>query len=74
MVFLNRNSSYHSISKSPKNSKTRYKIKPKVERIPMATLVSEILEMGIHARPKVHQDRIDKMINAGRMGGSSEQR
>ena len=30
----------------------------------MATLVSEILEMGIHARPKVHQDRIDKMINA----------
>ena len=46
----------------------------KVERIPMATLVSEILEMGIHARPNVHQDRIDKMINAARMGGSSEQR
>ena len=45
----------------------------KVERIPMATLVSEILEMGISIRPKVVQDRIDKMINAARMGGSNEQ-
>ena len=44
----------------------------KVERIPMATLVSEILEMGISIRPKVVQDRIDKMINAARMGGSNE--
>ena len=44
----------------------------KVERIPMATLVSEILEMGIFIRPKVVQDRIDKMINAARMGGSNE--
>jgi hypothetical protein len=38
----------------------------------MATLVSEILEMGISIRPKVVQDRIDKMINAARMGGSNE--
>ena len=45
----------------------------KVERIPMATLVSEILEMGISIRPKVIQDRIDKMLNAARMGGSNEQ-
>jgi hypothetical protein len=45
----------------------------KIERIPMATLVSEILETGMSVRPKVIQDRIDKMINAARMGGSSEQ-
>ncbi len=38
----------------------------KVERIPMATLVSEILEMGIAIRPKVRQDRLDKMISAAR--------
>jgi len=28
--------------------------------------VSEILEMGIAIRPKVRQDRLDKMINAAR--------
>ncbi len=38
----------------------------KIERIPMATLVSELLEMGIAIRPKVRQDRLDKMINAAR--------
>ena len=38
----------------------------KVERIPMATLVSEILEMGVAIRPKVRRDRLDKMINAAR--------
>ena len=60
--------------KIPEKLKDKIQDQAKVERIPMATLVSEILEMGIHARPKVHQDRIDKMINAARMGGSSEQR
>ena len=38
----------------------------KIERIPMATLVSEILEMGIAIRPKIMQDQLDKMINAAR--------
>jgi hypothetical protein len=45
----------------------------KVERIPMATLVSEILEMGIAIRPKVRQDRLDKMINAARGMVNDEQ-
>ena len=59
--------------KIPEKLKDKIQDQAKVERIPMATLVSEILEMGIHARPKVLQARIDKMINAARMGGSNEQ-
>ena len=57
------------------SSKLKDKIQDqaKIERIPMATLVSEILETGMSVRPKVIQDRIDKMINAARMGGSCEQ-
>jgi len=46
----------------------------KVERIPMATLVSEILEMGIHARPKAHQHRMDNMTKGPRTGGARQQR
>lgn len=38
----------------------------KIERIPMATLVSDMLEMGLAIRPKVRQDRLDKMVNAAR--------
>ena len=53
--------------------KDKIQVQAKVERIPMATLVSEILEAGISIRPKIVQDRIDKMINAARMGGTNEQ-
>jgi len=59
--------------KIPEKLKDKIQDQAKVERIPMATLVSEILEMGISIRPKVIQDRIDKMLNAARMGGSNEQ-
>ena len=37
----------------------------KIERIPMATLVSDMLEMGLAIRPKVRQDRLDKMVARG---------
>ena len=50
--------------KIPEKLKDKIQDQAKVERIPMATLVSEILEMVISIRPKVVQDRIDKMINA----------
>ena len=59
--------------KIPEKLKDKIQDQAKIERIPMATLVSEILETGMSVRPKVIQDRIDKMINAARMGGSSEQ-
>ena len=52
------------------------KIKPKLkeklqaqartERISMASLVSEMLEMGLEIRPKIRQDRLDKFVNAAR--------
>jgi hypothetical protein len=45
----------------------------KIERIPMATLVSDVLEMGLTIRPKVRQDRLDKMINAARGMVNDEQ-
>ena len=52
------------------------KIKPKLkeklqaqartERISMASLISEMLEMGLENRPKIRQDRLDKFVNAAR--------
>tara|TARA_Y100000401_G_scaffold112117_1_gene111151 strand:+ start:459 stop:665 length:207 start_codon:yes stop_codon:yes gene_type:complete len=52
------------------------KIKPKLkeklqaqartERISMASLISEMLEMGLEIRPKIRQDRLDKFVNAAR--------
>ena len=52
------------------------KIKPKLkeklqaqartERISMASLISELLEMGLEIRPKIRQDRLDKFVNAAR--------
>ena len=52
------------------------KIKPKLkeklqaqartERISMASLISEMLEMGLEIRPKRRQDRLDKFVNAAR--------
>ena len=52
------------------------KIKPKLkeklqaqartERISMASLLSEMLEMGLEIRPKIRQDRLDKFVNAAR--------
>ena len=52
------------------------KIKPKLkeklqaqartERISMASLISEMLEMGMEIRPKIRQDRLDKFVNAAR--------
>ena len=52
------------------------KIKPKLkeklqaqartERISMASLISEMLEMGLEIRPKIRQDRLDKFANAAR--------
>ena len=52
------------------------KIKPKLkeklqaqartERISMASLISEMLEMGLKIRPKIRQDRLDKFVNAAR--------
>lgn len=59
------------------------KIKPKLkeklqaqartERISMASLISEMLEMGLEIRPKIRQDRLDKFVNAAR-GYSSAKR
>ena len=52
------------------------KIKPKLkeklqaqartERMSMASLISEMLEMGLEIRPKIRQDRLDKFVNAAR--------
>ena len=52
------------------------KIKPKLkeklqsqartERISMASLISEMLEMGLEIRPKIRQARLDKFVNAAR--------
>ena len=52
------------------------KIKPKLkeklqaqartERVSMASLISEMLEMGLEIRPKIRQDRLDKFVNAAR--------
>ena len=52
------------------------KIKPKLkeklqaqartERISMASLISEMLEMVLEIRPKIRQDRLDKFVNAAR--------
>ena len=52
------------------------KIKPKLkeklqaqartERISMASLISEMLEMGLEIRPKITQDRLDKLVNNAR--------
>ena len=52
------------------------KIKPKLkeklqaqartERISMASLISEMLEMGLEIRPKIRQDRLDKFVNTAR--------
>ena len=52
------------------------KIKPKLkeklqaqartERISLASLISEMLEMGLEIRPKIRQDRLDKFVNAAR--------
>ena len=52
------------------------KIKPKLkeklqsqartERISMASLISEMLEMGLEIRPKIRQDRLDKLVNNAR--------
>ena len=52
------------------------KIKPKLkeklqaqartERISRASLISEMLEMGLEIRPKIRQDRLDKFVNAAR--------
>jgi hypothetical protein len=52
------------------------KIKPKLkeklqaqartERISMASLISEMLEIGLEIRPKIRQDRLDKLVNLAR--------
>ena len=46
--------------------KEKLQAKARTERISMASLISEMLEMGLEIRPKIRQDRLDKFVNAAR--------
>tara|TARA_Y100001937_G_C7054008_1_gene300498 strand:+ start:242 stop:448 length:207 start_codon:yes stop_codon:yes gene_type:complete len=46
--------------------KEKLQAQAKTERISMASLISEMLEMGLEIRPKIRQDRLDKFVNAAR--------
>ena len=46
--------------------KERLQAQARTERISMASLISEMLEMGLEIRPKIRQDRLDKFVNAAR--------
>ena len=46
--------------------KEKLQAQAKTERISMASLISEMLEMGMEIRPKIRQDRLDKFVNAAR--------
>jgi len=58
---------YMKISQDLKN---RLQEQAKLERIPMVTLVSELLEQGLMIRPKMKQDSIDKLVEAAGMVGA----
>ncbi len=49
--------------------KDRLQAQAKLERIPMVTLVSQLLEQGLMIRPKMKQDNIDKLVEAAGMVG-----
>ena len=46
--------------------KEKLQAQAKTERISMASLISEMLEMGLEIRPKIRQDRLDKFVNAAK--------
>ena len=46
--------------------KEKLQAQARTERISMASLISEMLEMGLEIRPKIRQDRLDKFVNAAR--------
>ena len=50
--------------------KDRLQAQAKLERIPMVTLVSQLLEQGLMIRPKMRQDNIDKLVEAAGMVGA----
>lgn len=60
---------YMKISQDLKN---RLQEQAKIERIPMVTLVSELLEQGLMIRPKIKQDNIDKLVEAAGMVGAHD--
>lgn len=52
--------------------KDRLQAQAKLERIPMVTLVSQLLEQGLMIRPKMRQDNIDKLVEAAGMVGAHD--
>ena len=52
--------------------KDRLQAQAKLERIPMVTLVSQLLEQGLMIRPKMKQDNIDKLVEAAGMVGAHD--
>tara|TARA_B100001939_G_C16841682_1_gene573372 strand:+ start:588 stop:806 length:219 start_codon:yes stop_codon:yes gene_type:complete len=52
--------------KIPQELKDKLQDQAKIERIPVATLVCDMLELSLAIRPKVRQDRLDKLVNSAR--------
>ena len=48
------------------NLKQKLQAQARLERTSMANLMSEILEVGLEIRPKIRQDRLDKLVNNAR--------
>ena len=46
--------------------KQKLQAQARLERTSMANLMSEILEVGLEIRPKIRQDRLDKLVNNAR--------
>jgi len=53
--------------KIPKLLKEKLQDQAKKERIPMVTLITDILELGLLVRPRMKQDKIEQLLSAAEM-------
>lgn len=47
--------------------KVKLQEQAKKERIPMVTLITDILDLGLLVRPKMKQDRIEQLLSAAEL-------
>lgn len=53
--------------KIPSNLKQKLQDQAKKERIPMVTLITDILDLGLLVRPRMKQDKIEQLLSAAEM-------
>jgi len=53
--------------KIPSSLKVKLQEQAKKERIPMVTLITDILDLGLLVRPKMKQDRIEQLLSAAEL-------